>query len=139
MREKSRWAIYYGDRFDIYPKNFNEIDSHDELQTYSDILDFYRKCKIGITSNIDSRMKTLKYKENTIIHKVIYFEGTYAQALKIESDLRFLIEQSYPHMVTHCGNDHFRCITLGILKSINKNFDRWVENILIDTKIEKIF
>ncbi len=144
MRNVLIWDIYYGDRFVWFPASFTaerkELEKN-PLYTPAMIearMERIKECKIGITSDLRGRKNTLSYKENTLIHKTIRFEGTYAQALKVESDLRFTIEQTYKYQVDHRGNDHFYCHNLNIMKAISRHFDAWVEEAMAAAGVERV-
>ena len=77
--------------------------------------------KIGETSNLTNRRKNL----GRPVKHFFEFEGTYADALFLESYLRATIEHHYKQNCQHCGNDHFYCINTNIIRSIDKNFDKW--------------
>ena len=132
-KKKTKWYVYYGDRIDL-SSTFSKIkalikQSNPKMtkKEIKEIMETLRECKIGITSHLAHRKNTLSYKERTYIEKTITFEGTYAQALLVESYLRWSIEQAFPCQVDHIGNDHFRCANSNIMKGISNRFEDWVD------------
>ena len=77
--------------------------------------------KIGETSNLANRRKNL----GRPVKHTFEFEGTYADALFIESYLRATIEHRYKQNCRHHGNDYFYCINTNIIRSLDKNFEKW--------------
>ena len=148
MKRIETWYVYYGDDFwdTKFEKTFTTMKKEwkkthpnwTNKEIYLDYLHNKHFCKIGITRNLSQRERSLYYSEGTIVHKYIEFKGTYAQALKIESDLRFAIEQAYPSNAIHRGNDHFYCITIPTLKYIYNRFDEWVNESIKITKVERV-
>lgn len=146
MRRETTWIVYYGDRFidNSFRKTFKtERKSLEENPRWDEKsinrhMENIRECKIGITSNLKIRKNDLRYNEHTYIHKTIQFVGTYAQALLVESYLRFSIEQTFPMQVLHQGNDHFKCNNVNIMKSIINRFDDWVNEGMTFAKVKKV-
>lgn len=146
MRHETTWIIYYGDRFisnssrqtfKAERKSLEENPRWDE-KLINRHMENIRECKIGITSSLKIRKNNLYYNERTYIHKTIQFVGTYAQALLVESYLRFSIEQTFPKQVLHQGNDHFKCNNVNIMKSIINRFDDWVNEGMTFAKVKKV-
>lgn len=147
MRTVLTWNVYYGDRFLSDGERCSFTKKRKFLETrctdwtnerITAYIEDLRECKIGITSNLPNRKNNLYYKENTRVHQVVKFTGTYAQALMVESYLRLAIEQKFPYQVRHQGNDHFRCTNVNIMKSITRHFNDWVNEGIEFAKAERV-
>ena len=149
MKSITEWRIYYGDRYLFsvadtkWSKSFSaekaalEANPRYDEESIKRRMDNLRECKMGITSNLKNRKNNLGYTEGTYIHKTIVFYGTYAQALKVESDVRWMIEQTCGKNVKHQGNDHFKCSNINTMRSIYNHFDEWAEQAIIWARAEK--
>ena len=149
MKNILEWRIYYGDRFIFcvantkWHKSFSaekaelEANPRYDEEAIQRRMERLRECKMGITSNIKNRENNLSYTEGTYIHKSVAFYGTYAQALKVESDVRWMIEQTCGKNVRHQGNDHFKCSNINTMRSIYNHFDEWAEQAIIAAKAER--
>lgn len=84
--------------------------------------------KAGYTHDVTQRKYKLRYKENIDIYKYIHFKGTEVEGTFLEHYVKMRIEKKYCSQVQHSGNDHFYCKNSNILKSIEKNIFRFMED-----------
>ncbi len=109
--------IYFGTFYDGHTwKNFTQMKKR--------VVRYGRErnatIKIGETSNIKHRKNTV----DTPITLYVEFVGTKADRLFIEAYVRSLYEANCN--MSHCGNDHFRCMNVNTLKGARNKFFTYV-------------